>query len=339
MPHPLVSIIIPVYQVSEYIERCIRSVMNQTYQNIECIIVDDCGKDDSMAKCERMIQTYNGPIDFIILHHEENRGISAARNTGIKNATGDYLFFIDSDDELPKRSIEILLDVAMEDDAIEMVYGNTLFQPVRSPNPWDNSRQKVPSSLTSNEDIRYYFFRKRQLYIFAHNKLLKRSFVLQNNLYFKEGIWSEDQLWSFFLYKSLNNMRLVSEYTYYYHIVPTSYCRKSSLETKAQNKGIVIQNILMHLTPSKEEEEMVRYVKYLYFTFHCLRYLRKVPDYWLAFSMFWKQARKHRCWGIMLDLALIYLSSYFRNGEDVYNKLNKVKNRLFSLIKNKTINT
>ena len=76
-----VSVIIPVYNVSNYIADCLRSVMNQTYNNIECILVDDASTDDSIAKCERMIAAYQGPIEFTVIHHETSQGPSAARNT------------------------------------------------------------------------------------------------------------------------------------------------------------------------------------------------------------------------------------------------------------------
>ena len=84
-----VSIIIPVFNVSEYIERCIKSVMNQTYSDIECLIVDDATLDDSIEKCERLIVEYKGPIKFSILHHQKNRGLSAARNTGTARQIGN----------------------------------------------------------------------------------------------------------------------------------------------------------------------------------------------------------------------------------------------------------
>ena len=94
--YPLVSVIIPVYQVSDYIERCLNSVMSQTYKNIECVLVDDVTKDDSVEKCERLIESYHGSMQFKILHHEVNRGLSAARNTGTDAATGEYIYFLDS---------------------------------------------------------------------------------------------------------------------------------------------------------------------------------------------------------------------------------------------------
>lgn len=87
-----ISVIIPVYNVADYIEHCILSVMRQSYQNLECIIVDDATDDDSILICERIIRNYKGIIDFRVIHHKHNRGLSEARNTGIKAAKGDYLF-------------------------------------------------------------------------------------------------------------------------------------------------------------------------------------------------------------------------------------------------------
>ena len=94
-----VSIIIPVYNVSLYIERCIKSVMNQTYQDIECILVNDASPDNSITIAERLIADYDGSIQFRILNHEHNKGQSAARNTGIKAASGDYI---------PKRTMSYI---------------------------------------------------------------------------------------------------------------------------------------------------------------------------------------------------------------------------------------
>ena len=90
-----ISVIIPIYNVSAYVERCIRAVMMQTYTDFECILVDDASQDDSLAKCEKLIAAYEGPIRFSILWHQQNRGLSAARNTGTDAATGDYIIYID----------------------------------------------------------------------------------------------------------------------------------------------------------------------------------------------------------------------------------------------------
>ena len=89
-----ISIIIPIYNVEPYVEKCIKSVISQTYNGtIECIMVDDCSSDNSMAIVDKVITDYDGPILFKIIHHDRNRGLSAARNSGIEVATSDYLFF------------------------------------------------------------------------------------------------------------------------------------------------------------------------------------------------------------------------------------------------------
>ena len=99
-----ISVIIPVYNVAPYIAACLQSVMRQTAQAaLECILVDDCGPDNSMEVVNETLKSYNGPVDFKIVRHTQNRGLSAARNTGMAAATGDYIYFLDSDDEITLR--------------------------------------------------------------------------------------------------------------------------------------------------------------------------------------------------------------------------------------------
>lgn len=89
-----ISVIVPIYNVESYILECLQSVAAQTKtKNVECILVDDCGTDNSVKVAEQFISAYEGDISFALLHHPENEGLSAARNTGIKNARGKYLFF------------------------------------------------------------------------------------------------------------------------------------------------------------------------------------------------------------------------------------------------------
>ena len=104
-----VSIIIPVYNVASYIEECIQSVLDQTYPDLEVVLVDDCGTDHSMELAENLIRKSNRSSIFRIEKHDRNRGLSAARNTGIKTATGEYLYFVDSDDKISQDCIEKLV--------------------------------------------------------------------------------------------------------------------------------------------------------------------------------------------------------------------------------------
>jgi glycosyltransferase involved in cell wall biosynthesis len=94
----LISIIVPVYNGETYLDRCFSSITRQSYKNIECLFVDDGSKDTSYKKLSEFTMNYSGNITFRIIRHEENKGLSAARNTGILNATGEYLYFLDADD-------------------------------------------------------------------------------------------------------------------------------------------------------------------------------------------------------------------------------------------------
>ena len=113
-----VSICVPVYKVEKYIERCILSIMGQSYRGkMECLIVDDCGTDSSISIAEQLISEYKGPITFHILHHEHNRGLAAARNTAVEAAQGDFIVHVDSDDWVEPTMIEELVAKQLETNA------------------------------------------------------------------------------------------------------------------------------------------------------------------------------------------------------------------------------
>ena len=269
-----VSIIIPVYQVELYIEDCLRSVMRQTYNGgMECLLVDDCGEDDSIAIAERMVVEYNdtlnenynldfegrGRIRFRILHHERNKGLSAARNTGIQHATGDYMFFLDSDDTITTNCITDLMRKAKADPAIELVQGNTKTYPQKNPDPRTKEFQLLHAK--NNGDVRSCLFEIDQFPAFSWNKLVKRSFVLEHQLWFKEGVLYEDNLWQFHLIKYLRNVCFVQDITYIYRVRSNSIMTGTKIKAKAENLGIVYHEILNDLTKGHEKEEYEYYAK------------------------------------------------------------------------------
>lgn len=218
-----VSIIIPVYQVSPYIERCIRSVINQSYKDIECIIVDDATLDDSIRLCETLINGYQGPIRFKLLHHKTNRGLSASRNTGTIAATGEYVFYMDGDDELTPDCIEKLMRFMIKDTSIEMVMGN--FQKYEDGINIDPLERKtlniVEKDLNSNEKVRELYF-ANELWQAAWNKLININFLRRYGLFFKDGLIWEDTLWFFYVVKYLSHLYIISDVTYHYMKHPFS---------------------------------------------------------------------------------------------------------------------
>ena len=109
---PMVSVIVPVYNVENYLSECIDSIISQTYQNIEIILVDDGSTDSSGVICD----SYKSKDDRIIVIHKQNGGLSDARNVGLDIANGEYIAFVDSDDYLSKCYIEVFIDA--------LVHGN-----------------------------------------------------------------------------------------------------------------------------------------------------------------------------------------------------------------------
>ena len=110
---PLISVIVPVYNVEEYVEACIQSIIVQTYRNIEIIIVDDGSNDKSGCMCDRLAEK----DDRITVYHFNNNGVAAVRNTGIELSKGEYISFIDSDDVVAPDYLKFLYDILVENDA------------------------------------------------------------------------------------------------------------------------------------------------------------------------------------------------------------------------------
>ena len=153
-----ISIVIPIFNVENYITACIHSVMNQDYTGeIECLLIDDCGTDNSILLAEECISTNRRPnIHFRIIHHQRNRGLSAARNTGIDAATGEYIYYLDSDDEITPDCIEKLVSIAQNFPDVEMIQGNSVMKPndIRFKNSVD---RRLPDLVRSNLEIAKYY--------------------------------------------------------------------------------------------------------------------------------------------------------------------------------------
>ena len=141
MNEPLISVIIPVYNVEAYLERCLDSVINNTYKNLEIICVNDGSPDN----CQSILEKYALQDSRIKLIIQENRGLSAARNTAIDSTSGDYLYFLDSDDWIHRNTFSMLLQAAEKSGADVIVGG---FKHVNSFEEFDSSTvYKISSDI------------------------------------------------------------------------------------------------------------------------------------------------------------------------------------------------
>jgi len=213
---PLVSIIIPIYNVAPYVEQCLQSVIDQTYRNLEMLIVDDCGTDNSMEIVGTIIATC--PLSFKILHHDHNRGLSAARNTGIKAATGDYLYFLDSDDWLLPTCIEKMVDCLKSHPDSQMVFSGSLSTDKKQRGAADFTKRNLPDYSNDRDWLQSSMLETNKLGVTAWNKLIRRDFVLEHDLYFVEGMIHEDVMWKFQISKYIQTASFYSGNTYMYRI-------------------------------------------------------------------------------------------------------------------------
>ncbi|KAA6348892.1 putative glycosyltransferase EpsJ [termite gut metagenome] len=219
-----ISIIIPIYNVADYIERCLLSALNQTYPNVEYILVNDATPDNSMEIVGDILSKHPREKSVKIVHHAENKGLAEARNTGVRSSKGEYVYFLDSDDAIAPDCLETLVK-PVDSDQVDFVIGEIQVM--------GNSRAAYPPLLLkdgiyhgSDCIINAYF--RRQWYEMAWNKLIKRSLLVEKKLWFEEGILHEDTLWSFQLAIAAQSMAVTHEPTYIYHIQSNSITQKKS---------------------------------------------------------------------------------------------------------------
>ena len=207
-----VSVIIPVYNVAPYVERCLLSVLNQTWQDMEVLVVNDCTPDNSMEIVRRVVAGHPRGTMVRILEHEVNKGQSAARNAGIRVAIGDYLYFLDSDDYLPLDCIEKLIELAI---LYQVDFVTSRHQNVESDKLGGIYPRSFPGLYESNKQVLEAYLKERWD-VLCWNKLIKRDVVTNHRLYFKEGIVHEDDLWTFQLASCAKNLYISDAVSYYY---------------------------------------------------------------------------------------------------------------------------
>lgn len=317
----MVSIIVPVYQVSEYVERCLRSVMEQSYTDIECVLVDDATVDDSIVKCEKLISSYVGPIRFRIVHHDYNRGLSASRNTGTAAATGDYLYYLDSDDYISPDCIESLVSVVLEDPSIEMVQGYYILKR-DGESECRSMRLDNPVRTTSLEATRKEFYRNRSIYVSVWNKLLKKSFVEEHGLYCREGVVFEDLLWVFYLMKNLKQAYVFNGFTYYYCLRQGSISKEAKPES-VECYALIFDEIFHHLTAGREREEIEGFL--YYFIKRYVSYVKIVPAFRHTIRLYRAKARQYHCWYVNAVLLVIGIIGPLGNPSNFLTWMNGIR--------------
>ena len=208
------------YQVEQYLAICLKSITDQTMTDgVECILVDDCGSDRSLFIAKDFIEHYQGNVLFRIVEREKNGGLSAARNSGIDVASGEYVYFLDSDDEITPNCLEIMWSLVEKYGKVNLVQG-AFFEDEKYANSISNI--EFPEFCTCQAEIKTFLLQYLGDIVGAQSRLINLSFLKEHHLYFEEGIIHEDNLWTFFLSKYVRTMAYCDVCTYYHRYNPNS---------------------------------------------------------------------------------------------------------------------
>ncbi len=176
----LVSVIVPVYGVEGFVERCLESLLNQTWQDLEIIIVDDCTPDKSMNIVETVLQRHPSRIGVVrILHHSVNKGLPSARNTGLDVARGEYVFHFDSDDYAEEDMIEQMAVAAINTGA-DIIYSDWYLT-------YNNRDRYMTQPIVSNPSEALEAMLTGKMKYNVWNKLVRRSLYTSNGISFPDG--------------------------------------------------------------------------------------------------------------------------------------------------------
>ena len=210
MPSNILSVIIPVYNVAKFLPECLNSVINQTYKNLEIILVNDGSTDNSGKICDE----YALKDDRIKVIHKKNGGLSDARNTGLKSCNGTLIAFLDSDDYLAKDFYEKLI-TSIETDNSDIAIGETyyVYPDEIKTNGWVNyynfkSNKKIISSIKDKSNLIYACA--------CWNKVYKSELIKNNKLQFPYGLYMEDLPFTFASTIYASKISLVKNAILYY---------------------------------------------------------------------------------------------------------------------------
>lgn len=256
-----ISIIVPVYNVEKYIEECVRSILGQTYHNLEVILVDNNSTDSSLRICEEIQKT----DERVKVFQQSVPGAAATRNYGIDKATGDYITFVDSDDYLTENAYETVVE-RLSDTTVDMVVfsykyvdanGDSLgwYEPIMS----DSS---LWTGVSGREACKF-FLTSRNVEGFAWNKVFKRELLEQSGVRFDEAKTAfEDMV---FVYESLTNSKkvvFINEKLYYYRQVESSLVHQEFDSARYHEFDDAMQKIILLSKELGLEMEAISSYKY-----------------------------------------------------------------------------
>lgn len=234
----LVSIIVPIYKVENYLERCICSILNQTWSDFELILVDDGSPDG----CPQLCDQWKEKDSRIKVIHKENGGLSDARNAGLKIASGELIAFVDSDDWVSPDYLSVLVETLQKNDCDIVECG--IIRTRGEADELRSGKENTKVSLFQTEEALEQLIKDSLFHQYVWNKLYKRSVI--GKIFFEKGKTNEDEFWTYQVFENAKRIGRVEVPLYYYFQRATSIMgegyslkRLDALEAKMQRQKYI----------------------------------------------------------------------------------------------------
>ena len=235
----MISVIVPVYNTANFLERCIKSILKQSFGDIEIVCIDDGSTDNSLS----ILKNFAKKDSRIKAIHQENKGLSNARNKGLNCSIGEYILFVDSDDELENNAIQNLyngiihgnVDAAVGE--IRLIFDNNLDKSLEYQNYF---KLKYSGIYELNDNIINDF------YVCACGIMYKREIVNKLKLCFPDKLFFEDNYWHWTYFSSVKKINFIKEYVYRYYIHSNSIMSQTFMlqEGRSVHQLYVVEEIL-----------------------------------------------------------------------------------------------
>lgn len=334
------SIIIPIYNAELYLERCLKSIVRQSLQNYEVILVDDDSQDHSSEICEELCRCY----DNLIYEHVPHGGASAARNYGIKKAKGQYLAFVDADDYIQEDMLLKLYEVIFKGDVPDICYMNCHYtiveknQVIHTVFKWEDIFEEV-SCLSANDFLRVVT--KKDNYIPGSSWLMicNTKFIREHHILFNESVaWSEDADFSYQVLQVAEKVKCCNFCGYYYNMDNTQSISKGITLDKAIGRMSIYYKWAVYFIKDKKAEERFsievreRVVQQLLSEYcHILNLYWEMPNIEEQSQIKKKLQNERSVWKRCTDRRF---RDYVRYGVTVGTMIQRVKRKIKKYLKN-----
>lgn len=274
----MISVIVPVYNVEKYLEKCVQSIIAQTYQKLQIILVDDGSTDSSGRLCDKFSEM-DARIGVI---HKENGGLSDARNIGLRYALGEYVTFIDSDDFWENNELLEKITAPLNDNIDLIMYQYKRYDD-KSGRMWRSTPGIDEEKINSlkYEEALIYLINHAALEISACTKIVKRDLLIKNNLFFKKGLLSEDIDWSRELFLKAKSLYVYNLSGYIYRKREDSITQKISIINHRSMYYIIekwAKKLITYEENDKLRDALLSVVSYDYYVFLGQIYSDKVQN-------------------------------------------------------------